>query len=168
MRPARSIFVCALLLSIFTFAQAQGKSGPAPHTTGGKTPVVSLTKLPLVFEPNVGQGPSSQAYLTRVGAMQFGFSANALNLRLPSANETQELGITLVDANKDAQITASDKKEGESNYLLGNESSAWKTHIPQYGRLVYGNIYPGVDLIFYGNGGRVEHDFVVQPGADYR
>ena len=168
MRPARSIFVCALLLSIFTFAQAQGKSGPAPHTTGGKTPVVSLTKLPLVFEPNVGQGPSSQAYMTRVGAMQFGFSANALNLRLPSANETQELGITLVDANKDAQITASDKKEGESNYLLGNESSAWKTHIPQYGRLVYGNIYPGVDLIFYGNGGRVEHDFVVQPGADYR
>jgi hypothetical protein len=51
---------------------------------------------------------------------------------------------------------------------LGSDSSAWHTHIPQYKRITYGDVYPGVNLTFYGNGEKVEHDFVVKPGADYR
>ena len=31
----------------------------------------------------------------------------------------------------------------------------------------YSNVYPGVDLVYYGNQeGRLEHDFIVAPGAD--
>jgi len=76
--------------------------------------------------------------------------------------------MTLVGANQNVKIEASEKGVGESNYLLGNQPSAWKTHISQYGRLTYREIYSGVNLTYYGRGGRVEHDFVVQPGADYR
>jgi hypothetical protein len=76
--------------------------------------------------------------------------------------------VTLVNANKNVRILPSGKTGGESNYLLGDDPSAWKIHIPQYGRLSYSGVYPGVDLVFYGKGSRVEHDFVVAPGADYR
>ena len=133
-----------------------------------KPPVMSMAELPLTFEPNVGQGPSGEAYLARSGVMQVGFSVDSPTLRFTSASDHQGLGMTLVGATKTASIAASEKTGAQSNYLLGNQPSAWKTHIPQYGRLTYKDIYPGVDLTFYGTGGRVEHDFVVQPGSDYR
>ena len=123
-------------------------------------PNPAIATLPLAFEPNIGEAPADQLYLTRSAAMQIGFSANTVRLN--------GLSMNLVGGNKDAQITASEKTGGESNYLLGDQPSSWKTHIPQYGRLTYKEVYPGIDLTFYGSGGRVEHDFVVQPGADYR
>ena len=55
---------------------------------------------------------------------------------------------------------------GKSNYLLGNDPAKWKRGIPQFARVRYENVYPGVNLVFYGNQGRVEYDFQVAPGAD--
>jgi len=54
-----------------------------------------------------------------------------------------------------------------SNYILGNDPSRWLSRIPNFGRVTYESIYPGVDVAFYGNRERLEHDFVVAPGADY-
>jgi hypothetical protein len=78
------------------------------------------------------------------------------------------LNAQIAGANRNTKLVTDEKTGGESNYLLGNDSSMWKTHVPQFGRLRYQNVYPGVDLVFYGNNGRLEHDFVVQPGANYR
>jgi hypothetical protein len=91
-----------------------------------------------------------------------------MELRLPSHGDRHTLGISLANSNTHAPLVASERGTGESNYLLGSDASAWRTHIPQYQRVTYGGVYPGVDLTFYGNGEKVEHDFVVQPGADYR
>jgi hypothetical protein len=56
---------------------------------------------------------------------------------------------------------------GKSNYFIGNDPKKWRTHVPTYGRVRYENVYPGVDLVYYGNkGGQLEYDFVVAPGAD--
>ncbi len=39
--------------------------------------------------------------------------------------------------------------------------------MPTYAKVRYSNVYPGIDLLYYGNQeGRLEHDFVVAPGAD--
>jgi len=38
--------------------------------------------------------------------------------------------------------------------------------VPTYAQVKYENVYPGVDLIYYGNRGRLEYDFVVAPGID--
>jgi hypothetical protein len=40
--------------------------------------------------------------------------------------------------------------------------------VPNYARVKYANVYPGVDLVYYGNQRQLEYDFVVQPGADPR
>ena len=39
-------------------------------------------------------------------------------------------------------------------------------NIPQYGRIQYREVYPGIDLAFYGNQNQLEYDFEVSPGSD--
>ena len=55
-----------------------------------------------------------------------------------------------------------------SNYLLGNDPSQWHTSVPNYGGVKYQGVYPGIDLVYYGNQRQLEYDFVVSPGADPR
>lgn len=167
MQYPRVLIGLLVLLTSSSFLRSQAVSGSGLTADDHKTPAVSLSGLPLSFEPNVGQGVEGQRFLSRAGEIRIGFSAGAISLRLPMAGQEQELEVTLAGASKDARITPGEKRSGESNYLLGNQPSAWKTHIPQYARLTYRDIYPGVDLLFYGTGQQVEHDFVVQPGADY-
>ena len=42
------------------------------------------------------------------------------------------------------------------------------TDVPNYARVIQRNVYPGVDLVYYGNNGQLEYDFVVAPGASTR
>lgn len=127
-----------------------------------------VDELPLVFEPNVGQATASSMYLSHAGAAELGFSQQSFSLRLPRAAKSSTLSIVLLGANQEARPVPMDKEQGESNYLLGSSPSQWKTHIPNYGRISYIGIYPGIDLVFYGNRGQLEHDFTVEPGTDYR
>jgi hypothetical protein len=52
------------------------------------------------------------------------------------------------------------------SYFIGNDPKNWRSGIPTYGKVRYPQIYPGVDLVFYGNQRQLEYDFVVAPGAD--
>src|SRR5215510_12439965 len=52
------------------------------------------------------------------------------------------------------------------NYFFGGDPTQWHTNIPTYTKVRYHNAYPGVDLVYYGNGQQLEYDFVVAPGAD--
>jgi hypothetical protein len=56
---------------------------------------------------------------------------------------------------------------GKSHYLRGSDPAYWTTDVAQYSRVVYDDVYPGVDLVFHGSHQRqLEYDFVVGPGAD--
>ncbi len=73
----------------------------------------------------------------------------------------------LVGANPGARVTGADELPGKANYFLGNDPSQWHTDIPTYAKVRYESVYPGVDLVYYGaQGGELEYDFVVEPGAD--
>ncbi|MFB3921475.1 MAG: choice-of-anchor D domain-containing protein [Terriglobia bacterium] len=76
------------------------------------------------------------------------------------------LRLGLVGANPQAKVTGMDELPGKSNYFLGNDPNKWRTNVANYARVKYENVYPGVDLVYYGNQGQLEHDFVVAPGAD--
>ena len=49
---------------------------------------------------------------------------------------------------------------------MGNDPAKWRRGVPQFARVRYENIYPGINLVFYGNQGKLEYDFQVAPGAD--
>ena len=76
------------------------------------------------------------------------------------------LRMRLVGANTEAKATSLDWLPGKVNYFIGKDPAKWRTNIPTYGRVLYQNVYPGVDVLYYGNQGRLEYDFMVAPGAD--
>ena len=76
--------------------------------------------------------------------------------------------MTLVNANPQSPAAGHDELPGKSNYFIGNDPAKWRTNIPTYAKVKYQGVYPGVDLVYYGNQGRLEYDFVVAPGADPR
>jgi len=76
--------------------------------------------------------------------------------------------VKLVGANPKAKVVGLDPLPGKSNYFLGNDPKKWRTNVSNYAKVKYKDVYPGIDLVYYGNQGRLEHDFVVAPGADPR
>jgi hypothetical protein len=81
--------------------------------------------------------------------------------------ENQVVRLRLVGAMPDAAVTGSEELPGKANYFIGNDPKKWRTNVPTYEKVRYHNVYPGVDLEYYGNqGGQLEYDFIVAPGAD--
>jgi len=75
--------------------------------------------------------------------------------------------LQLVGANPSAAVAGEAELPGKANYFIGNDPKQWRTNVPTYGRVKYQGLYPGVDLVYYGNqGGQLEYDFVVAPRAD--
>jgi hypothetical protein len=72
----------------------------------------------------------------------------------------------LVGANGESDVSAVEPLEGKANYLVGNDPSKWRTGVPLYAKVRARDVYPGIDVVYYGNGEQLEHDFVVAPGAD--
>jgi hypothetical protein len=79
---------------------------------------------------------------------------------------TAMLEMKLVGAYAKARVKGEGELPGKSNYFIGNDPKKWRTNIATYAKVRMEDVYPGVDLVYYGNQGRLEYDFVVQPGAD--
>ena len=79
--------------------------------------------------------------------------------------KTEIVRMQLAGANSAAEPVGVDRLPGTSNYFLGNDPARWRSDIPNYAKVRYGGVYPGVDLVYYGNQRQLEYDFVVAPGA---
>lgn len=85
-----------------------------------------------------------------------------------SGESSAVLRMRLVGASASTTLTGEGELPGKSNYFIGNDPKKWRTNLPTYAKVKYKDIYPGVDLIYYGNQRQLEYDFVVSPGADPR
>jgi hypothetical protein len=72
----------------------------------------------------------------------------------------------LIGSNPSPRATGVDPLPGKSNYFIGNDSAKWRTDVPNYAKVRYEDVYPGIDLVYYGNQRRLEYDWIVAPGAD--
>jgi len=135
--------------------------------------------LPLAFEPNQGQANLDEKdararYVARGSgySLFLGLDGATLSLVTPASDkagsllEVDSLEMKLAGANPLPTLSAMGRLPGYSNYLLGNEQKKWRTGVPHFSRIRYANLYPGIDLVFYGNQGQLEYDFQVAPGAD--
>ncbi len=115
----------------------------------------SLAHLPLGFEPGVRQSefvahaPGFSVVLTSDRV-----SIGAGEMRLSGARKT---------VGQPEEITT-----GYTNYLVDSDSRKWRTRVPNYRRVRYSGVYPGIDVVYYGNPSELEFDFIVAPGADPR
>ena len=155
---------------------AQDVATPDPLRSGASAPApvrAVEAHWPLSFEENVGQvrGPEGREvrYLSRgSGYALFLTSREAvLELRQP-AGETAPVVVRmhLSGSREPTRLAGRERLPGKSNYFLGKDPSAWRTGVPQYGRVAATGVYPGIDLAYHGNQGRLEYDFEVAPHAD--
>jgi hypothetical protein len=84
----------------------------------------------------------------------------------PDQGQGGVVQMRLMGVNAALQPSGESLLPGRANYLLGNDTAKWHTGVPTYGRVRYAGIYPGVDLIYYGNQRQLEYDFLVAPGGD--
>jgi Beta-propeller repeat len=78
------------------------------------------------------------------------------------------LRMGLANTSSSPQVAGTELLPGKSNYLIGNDPSQWHRDVPQFARVRYRDVYPGIDLVYYGKQGRLEYDFEVAPGAEPR
>jgi hypothetical protein len=148
----------------------------------------SLGALPLAFEANQGQTDPQVKYMARGNGYTVFLTANDTVFALqsseqssakaaatqvngkphftaPSKTRTAAIHMHLVDGNVQPQIAAGSQLPGHSNYFIGNDRSQWHSNVAQYARVSYRDVYPGVDMAFYGVQKKLEFDFIVAPGA---
>lgn len=135
-------------------------------TSASATPVApamkKLAKLPLTFEKNQGQASSEVQYLVRGNGYQMALQPANATLKL----KDKQFNLQLIGANQQATATGLNQLAGHSNYIFGSDSSHWQLDVPQYQRVQYHSVYPGIDLAYYGNQEQLEYDFIVAPHAD--
>jgi hypothetical protein len=146
--------------------------------------------LPLSFEANAGQtdarvkfisrGSGYGLYLTndeavlalnahpcKVGAISHNSPATDGRGQAGCGKDTTVVTMRLAGrANANSNPAGEVPLPGTANYFVGSDPAAWRTGVPTYAKVRYGDVYPGVDLLYYGNQRQLEYDFAVAPYAD--
>jgi hypothetical protein len=119
----------------------------------------------LAFEPNRGQSAEPVRYIGRGRGYLVYLTATEVVLA-PHRRHNSAMHMELVGANPSPTIAAQDVLPGEVNYVRGDKPTPRFSGIPTYNKVRYADVYPGIDVVYYGNGGNLEYDFIVRPGAD--
>ena len=165
---------------------------PADH----KSVLQTFGRLPMVFEPNRGQASQDVKFLSRGADYSLFLTENEAVIVLAEQKTTVAASTlkNVVQKKKLASVHGSEagrepkklalrmrlvgsatadpfgieESPGRSNYFNGNNPANWHTDIPHYAKVKYENVYPGIDLVYYGNGRQLEYDFIVAPNGDPR
>ena len=168
---------------------AAGASGKAV-SPAKEPPAATYLRTPLSFEPNQGQADPKVRFLSRGSGYSLALTDSAAVLTLHRKGkgldrhglsrifargrrspaykpvETDVVSMELAGASPVHSISGSNPLGGITNYFIGKDPSKWQTKVPTYASVRYGAVYPGVDLVYYGNQRRLEYDFIVAPHAD--
>ena len=169
---------------------------PNPHPASRiiqHDPANTYGALPLSFELNQGQTNPQVRFLARSGGYVLFLTATeaVMALHNPAAHkkgkenresrngtDDKESGknvaqpprrivrMKLEGANPDPRIEGLEQLPTTSNYFAGADPAAWHTNVASFTRVRYTQIYPGIDMVYYGNQRRLEYDFVVAPGCN--
>ncbi|HZI87399.1 MAG TPA: SBBP repeat-containing protein, partial [Pyrinomonadaceae bacterium] len=178
-----------------TLAEALELDAPAgvPANAGKRRSELraSHSALPLSFEANQGQTNNAVKFLARAGGHLLFLTPtetvmalytpaddgtgkeNRAKLRRTDQNERNPLSSprTIVrmkfeGANPAPIIEGVNELPGRSNYFSGSDRAQWQINIPTYARVRYRQVYPGIDMVYYGSQRQLEYDLVVAPDAD--
>ncbi len=159
-----------------------------PRLPATAPPNVGYASLPLAFEQNRGQAPPGVKFLARGSGFAVFFTNKeaVLSLERSARHSTKQfsggrfdglrvkrrdlqrdvLHLRWVGASPAPGVEGLGREAGSSNYLVGSDPSKWVKGVPSFSRVEYRGLYPGVDLVYYGNHRKLEFDIEAAPGAD--
>src|SRR5579862_5201093 len=175
--------------------RASTQAKPEVASPGARARVqTAYAALPLAFEQNQGQTDERVKFMARTHDYTLFLTENEAVFSLQSgatlsrdlkgrgimAADSDKLGgnkgdkavktalvdMQLIGANPPAKIAAGDELPGKSNYFIGNDPKKWRSNVPQFARVSYEEVYPGVSLAFHGAQRQLEFDFVVAANAE--
>ena len=127
-------------------------------------------ELPLTFEENKGQTNGRVEFLARGPGYNIFLTATEAVLTLPRSTAARGtvsvIRMQLVGAVAAPKMEGIDALPGTVNYFRGRTAASWRTNVPIFKRVHYSAVYPGVDLVYYGQRQQLEYDFIVAPGAN--
>jgi hypothetical protein len=128
-------------------------------------------RLPVAFEANCGQSNPEVKFIAHGAGRRLILTADGLMLspissRSTASYPTEPFRLRLLEANPSAEIAGRDRLTGTANYFVGADPNQWHVGVPRFAKVRYSEVYPGIDLVYYGNGRQVECDFIVAAGAD--
>lgn len=163
---------------------------PAPdNTESAKTRIAeNFGKLPISFEINKGQIDESVKFLAHGTGYDLFLTSTEAVLRVykprplkvdkepgltkkttdadANVREGTVLRLKTLGANPASKAEGQDELPGKVNYFTGNDPEKWYRDIPTYKKVLFKDVYPGIDVVYYGKQRELEYDFVVAPGAD--
>lgn len=149
---------------------------------------LSNGELPLSFEENQGQTDSGAKFLSRGKGYNLFLKSTEMVLSISGKSKPEKrrsmlerhreassritgrseetVRMTIIGANRSARIAGLDRLPGKSSYFIGRDPAKWIKDVPHYSKVRIENVYPKIDLHYYGNQQRLEYDWVLAPGAD--
>jgi hypothetical protein len=179
-------------LALQAKAKAESVTNAIPNPSSFKSDeekrvLAAASERPVSFEPNMGQTDSQVKFLSRSGggmlfltpsetvlSLSRGTQRKGRNNRITDrvdeapAESRAVLRMHLMNANRSPQVEGVEPLSSYSNYFFGSDPSKWQTKVPHFAKVRYSDVYPGVDLVYYGNQQQLEYDFILEPGADPR
>jgi beta-propeller repeat-containing protein len=189
---AARVFLALMLTTLLPnlMADTGGEKSADGQQASKRHLVERYGKLPLAFEANTGQTSDEVKFLSRGQGYTLFLTRNAETVLVLSASSQREpserppnappvrlkprrestppwvVRMNLVNADVTSQAEGLEELQGKANYFVGHDPGKWRTNVPLFSRVQYRNVYPGVDLVYYGNQNQLENDFIVAPGAD--
>jgi hypothetical protein len=132
--------------------------------------------LPLSFEINRGQADQQVRFISRNDGYDLSISpteallifTNSSPALACASSPPSILRMTLLGANSNAPAVGLEQLHCKTNYFIGNDPKAWRADVPAYSKVKCRDVYPGVDLVYYGTKGQLEYDFIVSAGSSYQ
>jgi hypothetical protein len=181
-------FKC-VMVAVILFALIAGSSLIAGENQNA--PQNQLTKCSSstpVFIKNLGQWDSRVEYRASVDQATIWVTGNGLVYQFVRLNHESEqdyeiwerertgpesedfeqlvVRISFPGSNAAAHVAGEGQLDYTCNYLKGNDPLLWQRNVPGFKSVRFEEMYQGIDMIYYGNGERLEYDFIVKPGSD--
>lgn len=190
MNPTRSILLTVALTGLATGSGARAASMPLQAAAGADQVKAEFNqgKQPISFEANLGQTDAQVRYLSRGPGYSLFLTPAEAVLSLRTAGDAADpqgnlgslrhaakadvasrdavLRLSFDGANRAPALRAEQRQPGATNYFVGGTAAAWQRDVPNFARVRYADLYPGVDLLYYGNQLQLEYDLVVAANAD--
>ena len=157
--------LCIALAIVFTsfplFAYGQsGKSIPA-HT-------VAPIETALAFEPVADQAARGELYAAKGHGYAVTLRRDGAVVSFSGENAGAAISLGFAGGNPEAAVTPQARQAGVTNYIPSSDPKGWRLGVPRWGKVDYAQVYPGVDLSFYGNKQLLEYDLRLGAQADPR
>ena len=178
----RALCVAGLIAATSLPAALAGPVSPSTPSARNAHIVEAYGNLPLSFEANTGQADQDVRFLSRGSGYGLYLTGNEAALMLCNAfldgarpdsrrsirtpSLCDVVRMQLAGTSSKAKPVGDEQLAGTVNYFIGSDPAQWRSNIPTYAKIRYPGIYPGIDLVYYGNQRQLEFDFVVAPHAD--